>query len=94
MLPQSVAWLRELGNGWRASRIQAAEIVAPWPEAIVETLEVRGFRTLQLQLPARGIVGNGRGERGSPSLAHDAPRFLMINATPHELLLADEAKSA
>jgi hypothetical protein len=49
-------------------------------------------------LPAVFEIGQkrefGRGERGSPSLTHDAPRFLMTNATSHELLLADEAKSA
>jgi hypothetical protein len=46
------------------------------------------------EMRPRKIGEFGRGERGSPSLTHDAPRFLMINATSHELLLADEAKSA
>ena len=48
----------------------------------------------RMTIPARLVVGNGRAERGCPSLTHDAPRFRMINATPRQLLLADEAQSA
>jgi hypothetical protein len=45
-------------------------------------------------IPAAGIVENGRGERGSPSLTQQTSRFLMINATPRVTLLELQARSA
>jgi hypothetical protein len=37
---------------------------------------------------------SGRGERGSPFLAHPSPPFKMINVTPRELLLGEQEQTA
>lgn len=79
---RAVAWLRELGLGWRGLEKAEGNERRLLAEAIFESLEVRGFRSISLGLtssalahgladvlpdqfviPARGIVGNGRGER-------------------------------
>ena len=66
---------------------------APTPRPMLSNwASAKPLAVFEIRPPKIGEFG--RGERGSPSLTHDAPRFLMINATSHELLLADEAKSA
>ena len=98
---RAVAWLRELGSGWRALEESAGAERRDLAEAIFESLEVHGFRTLRLRLtpaavahgfadllpepfviPARGIVGNGRGESGCASRTQPSPTFRLINCSP------------